>query len=47
MEEHKKKRLNTWLLIGVLILIALLLIWMTVASFLGDTDVAAFIPPLH
>lgn len=47
MEDHKKKRVNTWLLIGVLVLIALLLLWMTVASFLGDTDVAAFIPPVR
>lgn len=44
MDHKKRKKLNAWLLIGVLVLIALLLVWLTIASFFGDTDVAAFIP---
>lgn len=39
----KKNRTNLWLAIGVGVLIVLLLVWLTVAVFLGDTDVAAFI----
>lgn len=35
-----------WLVIGVIVLIVLLLVWLTVADFLGDTDVAAFINPV-
>jgi len=45
---HKKKKNGTevsvWLAIGVLALIILLLLWLTVADVLGDTDVAAIIP---
>lgn len=37
---------NIWLVIGVVVLIALLLIWLTVADFFGDTDVAALVSPL-
>lgn len=44
MDHKKRKKINAWLLIGVLVLIVLLLIWLTIASFFGDTDVAAFIP---
>ena len=44
--KKRRNKINSWLLIGVLVLIALLLIWLTVASFFGDTDVAAFIPTL-
>ena len=40
--ERKDKR-NFWLYIGVGVLIVLLLVWMTIASFWEDTDVAAFI----
>lgn len=45
--SDKKKQSNTdlWLAIGALFLIILLIIWLTVADFLGDTDVAAFITP--
>ncbi len=43
--ERKNKR-NLWLYIGVGVLILLLLVWMTIASFWEDTDVAAFIAPL-
>lgn len=39
--EKKKTRTQTWLIIGVVVLIALLIIWLTVADFFGDTDVAA------
>ena len=42
--ERKDKR-NLWLYIGVGVLIVLLLVWMTIASFWEDTDVAAFIAP--
>lgn len=41
--DKKKKKANIWLIIGVVVLIALLLIWLSVADMLGDTDVAAFI----
>lgn len=37
----KKSRLSMWLILGVVILIALLLVWLTVADLFGDTDVAA------
>lgn len=40
-EGKKKSRLSMWLILGVVILIALLLIWLTVADLFGDTDVAA------
>ena len=39
--NNGKKKVGTWLIIGVLVLIALLLIWLTVADMFGDTDVAA------
>lgn len=41
-----KKKRNIWLYIGVGVLIVLLLLWMTMASFWEDTDVAAMIAPL-
>jgi len=42
MEQPKRKsRTSTWLIIGVLVLIALLILWLTVADLFGDTDVAA------
>lgn len=40
-KRKKKNRVNVWLVIGVLILIALLIIWLTIADLWGDTDVAA------
>ncbi len=46
MSKEKKSRVSTWLVIGVLVLIALLLVWLTVADLLGDTDVAALIMPV-
>lgn len=44
--EKRKSRVSGWLIVGVLVLIALLIIWLTVADLFGDTDVAAqiFIP---
>lgn len=42
--DKKKKKTSLWLIIGVIVLIGLLLIWLSVADLLGDTDVAAFIP---
>lgn len=46
MSKDKKSRVNTWLLVGVIVLIVLLLVWLTIADFFGDTDVAAFVAPL-
>ena len=46
MSKEKKSRVNKWLIVGVLVLIALLLVWLTVADMLGDTDVAALILPV-
>lgn len=37
---------SIWLFFGVGILILLLLVWLTIADFWGDTDVAAAITPL-
>lgn len=34
---------KVWLVIGAIVLIVLLLVWLTVAMFSGDTDVAALI----
>ncbi|MCC8070181.1 MAG: hypothetical protein LIO90_00060 [Bacteroidales bacterium] len=39
-------RRNTWLVIGALVLIILLILWLTIADLWGDTDVAAWISPL-
>lgn len=46
MNKHneKKNRNSTWVAIGAIVLIILLLVWLTYADLLGDTDVAAFIP---
>lgn len=44
-DREKKDKRNLWLYIGVGVLIVLLLVWMTIASFWEDTDVAAFITP--
>lgn len=47
MSERKRKysSMNIWLVIGVAVLVILLLVWMTIASMTGDTDVAAFVTP--
>ncbi len=46
MAEKKKSNVSLWLSIGVAILIILLIAWLTMADFFGDTDVAAFIAPM-
>lgn len=43
MSDGDKKKSNTWLMIGAVVLVILLLVWLTVADFSGDTDVAAII----
>ncbi|MDE5555902.1 MAG: hypothetical protein K2J10_12070 [Muribaculaceae bacterium] len=45
MTDKKKKQNSLWVAIGAIFLIILLIIWLTVADFTGDTDVAAFIAP--
>ncbi|MDE6127218.1 MAG: hypothetical protein K2G30_09715 [Muribaculaceae bacterium] len=40
---RRGNRTSVWLLFGVGILILLLLVWLTIADFWGDTDVAAMI----
>ncbi len=37
------KKMNLWLVVGVIVLVALLIIWLTEADIFGDTDVAACI----
>lgn len=46
--EHRggSSKTSIWLFFGVGILILLLLVWLTIADFWGDTDVAAAITPL-
>ena len=39
----RKGRTSLWIYFGVGILILLLLVWLTIADFWGDTDVAACI----
>ena len=45
MSRKNKNQTNIWIAIGAIFLIILLIIWLTVADFTGDTDVAAFIAP--
>lgn len=45
MSERKKSSTTLWLAIGVVVLIVLLMLWLTIADLLGDTDVAALITP--
>lgn len=47
MNDSKRRvRPNLWLIIGVVVLIILLLLWLTFADLMGDTDVAAQILPV-
>lgn len=46
MSDKKNSRTSMWLVIGVIVLIILLFLWLTVADFFGDTDVAAMVTPL-
>lgn len=43
--HHRRRNTNLWVAIGAVILIILLIIWLTVADFTGNTDVAAMVPP--
>lgn len=36
---------SIWVALGAIVLIILLIIWLTMADFAGDTDVAAMIAP--
>lgn len=40
-KEKSYSGVKLWLVVGVIVLIILLLLWLTVADMLGDTDVAA------
>lgn len=46
MAHNRSKKTQTWIAIGAIILIALLLVWLTMADLWGDTDVAACIAPI-
>lgn len=41
--RNSRTKVNGWLLTGAIVLIVLLLVWLSVAMFTGDTDVAAHI----
>ena len=45
MPYNRKNQTNLWVAIGAIFLIILLIVWITVADFSGNTDVAAFITP--
>ncbi len=45
-QRRHNTRLNIWIISGVAVLIILLLLWLTVADFIGDTDVAATVIPV-
>ncbi|MDE6049529.1 MAG: hypothetical protein K2M52_00110 [Paramuribaculum sp.] len=40
-DSRKKNPINIWVVIGAVVLIILLIAWLTVAMFSGDTDVSA------
>ena len=40
-QNNKKSKTNTWLVIGVIVLIVLLFGWLTLADMGGDTDVSS------
>ncbi|MDE5941396.1 MAG: hypothetical protein K2H14_04715 [Muribaculaceae bacterium] len=42
-KNEKKGKASMWLYFGVGILILLLLVWLTIADFWGDTDVNAIV----
>lgn len=46
MSDKRKRNTSLWVAIGAVILIILLLVWLTIADFFGDTDVAAMVAPL-
>ena len=41
--KERKSRTSIWLIFGVIVLIIILLLWLTEAFSMGDTDVAACI----
>lgn len=41
MSKGNKKKVNGWLVIGVIVLIVLLFGWLTFADMAGDTDVSS------
>ena len=43
MSKKNKNKSSLWISIGAIFLIILLLVWLTYADLLGDTDVAAYI----
>lgn len=45
--DKRKSNKNLWVAIGAVVLIVLLIVWLTVADFFGDTDVAALMTPAH
>ena len=47
MTDRRRKNNTTtlWVSIGAIILIILLIVWLTMADFAGNTDVAAFLTP--
>lgn len=46
MAHKSSKKTQTWVAVGAIILIALLLVWLTMADLWGDTDVAACVNAL-
>ncbi len=45
-KKKNKSRTSVWIAVGVIVFIILLFVWQTIADLWGDTDVAAFIPPM-
>ena len=43
-KNNHRGRFSMWMYFGVGILILLLLVWLTIADFWGDTDVNAIVP---
>ncbi|MBJ2182934.1 MAG: hypothetical protein JFR38_00270 [Muribaculaceae bacterium] len=43
MSKRNKNKTSAWVAAGAVFLIILLLIWLTYADLLGDTDVAAYL----
>ncbi len=44
-KRRNKNRTSTWVAIGAIFLIILLILWLTFADLTGNTDVAAFLAP--
>ena len=45
-KSNKINKTSLWVAIGAIVLIILLLVWLTFADLMGDTDVAAFVTPM-